>query len=325
MAVQAAKTQPIHDGRSRTTWDAPRELSFRCPRCALDLRRNDCPRCGLRLEMHDGIVRALPPERAAHYARFIADYESIRAAEGRASEADDFYCELPHRDVTGRNCGQWRIRACSYEALVREVLPPAVPKGGRILDLGAGNCWMSFRLALAGYAPYAVDLLTNPEDGLGAAVHYRGHLSNLFPRFQAELSRLPFRNEQFDAVIFNASFHYAEDAEAALCEALRCARPGGIVVISDTPWYRRDESGRQMVAERHAMYLARYGSASDSLQSIEYLTDQRLKMLGERAGIAWTIHTPRYGLKWKLRPLMAKLQGRREPSRFRIYVARKAA
>lgn len=304
--------------------DAPRcDEGLRCPRCALELRSIECSSCGFRLETREGIVRALPPERFANYARFTKDYESIRAAEGRASTTGEFYCELPHRDMTGNNSLQWRIRARTYDALVRNVLRPHVPAGGRILDLGAGNCWMSFRLALAGYAPSAVDLLTNPQDGLGAAVHFRGHLPALFPRFQAELSRLPFQSGLFDAVIFNASFHYAEDADEALGEALRCARVGGVVVISDTPWYRRDESGRRMVAERRTKFLAEYGSASDSLKSIEYLTDERLMALADRADIVWTIHTPRYGLRWKLRPMIARLRNRREPSKFRIYVARK--
>lgn len=300
-------------------------LRLRCPRCAVDLHSIDCPRCGLRLQTCDGIVHALPPERAAHYARFTKDYEYIRAAEGRASATEEYYCKLPYRDVTGRHSGQWRIRARSYDAIVRNVLQTHVPRGGRILDLGAGNCWMSFRLALAGYSPCAVDLLTNPQDGLGAAVHYRGHLQELFLRFQAELPRLPFQGGQFDAVIFNASFHYAEGAEVALSEALRCAKADGIVVISDTPWYSRDESGQRMVAERQAKFRARFGSASDSLQSVEYLTDERLQALADHAGIEWSTHTPHFGLRWRLRPLMASLQNRREPSRFRIYVARKTA
>ena len=326
MAFSAAKNLQMHESPSRKAWDVPgRELGLRCPRCSADLRSIDCSRCGLRLETCDGIVRALTPERIAHYARFVTDYEYIRAAEGRASATEQFYCKLPYCDVTGKNSPQWRIRARSYDALVREVIQRDVPAGGRILDLGAGNCWMSFRLARVGYAPCAVDLLTNPQDGLGAAMHYRRHLRELFPRFQAELSRLPFQSGQFDAVIFNASFHYAEDAEAAFCEGLRCARAGGVVVISDTPWYRRDESGRQMVIERRAKFLAQYGSASDSLESLEYLTDERLQALADRAAIAWAIHTPQYGLRWKLRPLIAKLRNRREPSQFRIYVARKTA
>lgn len=299
-------------------------LRLRCPRCAEDLDSITCPRCGLQMSIRDGIVRALPPERVEYFARFIADYESIRAAEGRASATADYYRNLPYRDTTGHNSRQWRIRACTYDALVRHVLKPNVPIGGRILDLGAGNCWMSYRLALAGYSPCAVDLLTNKQDGPGAAAHYRDLLPELFPRFQAELTRLPFRSGEFDAVIFNASFHYTEDAAAALQEALRCAKTGGIVVISDTPWYRHDRSGRQMVAERHASFQKRYGTASNSLRSLDYLTDERLRDLEDRAGIKWTVCTPWCGLQWKLRPLIAGIRRRREPSQFRIYIGWKA-
>jgi SAM-dependent methyltransferase len=136
--------------------------------------------------------------------------------------------------------------------------------------------------------------------------------------------RLPFQGGQFDAMIFNASFHYVEDAEAAICEAVRCIRPGGLVIICDTPWYSRDESGRQMVAERRAAFLRRYGMASDSIHSLEYLTDERLCSLSNCASITWTVHSPRYGIRWSLRPVIAKIRHRREPSRFRIYVGQKA-
>jgi SAM-dependent methyltransferase len=194
-----------------------------------------------------------------------------------------------------------------------------------ILDIGAGNGWMSFRLALRGYAPVAVDLLTNHDDGLGAAEHYRACLPNLFPRFQAESAHLPFGDDQFDVVIFNASFHYSEDYSASLREALRCVRAGGSVIISDTPWYLHDESGQQMVAARKAYYRQKYGTASDSLHSLEYLTDDRLNLLERECSIRWNIFEPWYGVKWAMRPLVAMLRGRRTPSTFRIYVARKNA
>ena len=99
----------------------------------------------------------------------------------------------------------------------------------------------------------------------------------------------------------------------------------GIVIISDTPWYSHEESGRKMVAERHAAFSERYGTASNSIKSLEYLTDERLRTLEEQLSIQWTVHSPQYGFKWAMRPLIAKLRTRREPSRFRIYVARKNA
>jgi SAM-dependent methyltransferase len=146
----------------------------------------------------------------------------------------------------------------------------------------------------------------------------------MFPRFQAELARLPFQDEQFDVALFNASFHYAEDYVATLAEALRCVRSGGTLIICDTPWYSRDESGKRMVTERNSAFIERFGTASDSIKSLEYLTDDRLHNLEEQLGIRWTIYRPRYGLKWGMRPLVAIFRNRREPSRFRIYAIRKA-
>jgi SAM-dependent methyltransferase len=273
-----------------------------------------------------GIVHAMSPERVAHYARFMEDYERIRAAEGRGSENDEFYLSLPYKDISGRNSEQWHIRARSYDYLVRHVLKQNPQNGHRrILDLGAGNCWMSFRLALAGYYPFAVDLLVNDSDGLGAAARYHKHLPDLFPRFQADISRLPFQGEQFDAIIFNASFHYSEDYTVTLREAFRCVRSGGMVILSDTPWYSHEESGRRMVCERRAVFSERYGTASDSIKSLEYLTDERLRILEEQLSVRWIVHSPRYGFKWAMRPVVAKLRRKREPSRFCIYVARKDA
>lgn len=197
--------------------------------------------------------------------------------------------------------------------------------GARILDLGAGNCWMSFRLAQAGYMPIAVDLLTNSKDGMGAAEHYRKYLNKFFPRFQAEAARLPFQDAQLDAVVFNASLHYAEDAETVLREALRCVKHQGLVIISDTPWYSAERSGYEMVQERRTSFVRRYGTASASLSSVEFLTDERLQTLAEQLEIQWQIHSPNYGLRWATRPFMAALRNKREPARFRIYVAQNAA
>jgi SAM-dependent methyltransferase len=298
------------------------DLRLQCPRCTTHLDDLECPTCGFQARIENGIVHAMPPERVAHYAQFVTDYENVRAAEGRGSQGKEYYLELPYKDATGKNDQQWKIRSRSFDYLARHILKP-VETHKRVLDLGAGNCWMSYRLALAGHEPVAVDLLTNENDGLGAAVHFDRHLPNFFPRFRAEAIHLPFEDEQFDAVIFNASFHYSENYEATLQEALRCLRNGGCVIISDTPWYSREESGREMVAERRAAFRQRFGTASDSMNSLEYLTDERLGRLEEKLLIQWAIFSPWYGWKWAMRPWIAKYKRRRQPSRFRIYVARK--
>jgi SAM-dependent methyltransferase len=311
-----------NDGKDVRNATSDRFPRIRCPRCKASLETLNCDFCGLTMRVSRGIVHALPPDRVSHFARFIADYEHIRKAEGRGSTSDEFYLNLPFRNISGPK-QQWDVRALTYSCLMDEIFWGDGSSGRAVLDLGAGNCWLSYRLALAGLRPVAVDLLTNDFDGLGAACHFEKQLPGLFPRFQAELACLPFEDDQFDVVIFNASFHYAEDPSRALGEALRCVKPGGIAVIADTPWYSKDESGRAMVAERRAFFLQSYGTASDSIQSFEYLTDQRLDALAERHSIEWQVLYPSYGLRWLMRPFVAKLRGRREPSRFRIYVAKK--
>ncbi|HWR14681.1 MAG TPA: class I SAM-dependent methyltransferase [Terriglobales bacterium] len=304
-------------------------LALRCPRCEHSLYRVSgtravCSHCNLSIPCENGIWRGILPERAGHFEQFIREYEFVRSKEGRGSSDAAYYLNLPYSDHTDRNAAQWKIRGTTFRYIEDRILPAIIRRKGHspsILDLGAGNCWLSYRLLIRGYRPVAVDLLTNEADGLGAATFFRGSVPELFPRFQAELDRLPFADNQFDMAIFNASFHYSEDFARTLGESIRCLRPGGSVIIADTAWYSNPDSGLRMVAERRQAFRREYGFASDSLCSLEFMTDARLTALEREFGIRWQIYRPFYGWRWHLRPLLAKLRGTREPSRFRIYVA----
>jgi hypothetical protein len=93
-------------------------------------------------------------------------------------------------------------------------------------------------------------------------------------------------------------------------------------VILETPVYKVEASGRRMVEERHETFLKRYGTRSDSIPSLEYLTWDRVGELGSELGLKWQAIQPWYGLQWALRPWIAKLRKRREPSRFPILIAK---
>jgi SAM-dependent methyltransferase len=316
----------------RVRSEVSRGIRLRCPQCgnsigdlADDHTTLTCSRCKMNMPCRRGVWQALLPEREAYFARFVEDYQFIRASEGRGSTNDDYYLALPYRDLSGRNSRQWAIRARTFRYIERKILPGIITLARpthRILDLGAGNGWMSYRLAKQGHTPIAVDLLMNNQDGLEAAEHYKQSLPFLFPRFQAELDNLPFADSQFDIVIFNASFHYSENYERTIAEALRCARANGTVIIADTPWYSDEQSGLRMLEERRAGFVKRFGFPSDGLRSLEYLTDERLARMESWFRIRWRVHEPNYGIRWQLRPWLAKLQHKREPSRFRIYVAK---
>lgn len=291
-------------------------MNFICPRCHGPLQKISdhelrCDADGLSFQQVNGIWKFLLPERQSHYARFIKDYEKIRHLEGRQSQDSNYYRSLPFQDISGRFSADWRIRAASYKMLERIVLP-----GMQVIDLGAGNGWLSNRLAAHGCEVHAVDLLLNAEDGLGAWKHY----DNKFTPVHAEFSHLPFVDGSSSMVIFNASFHYAEDYQEVLKEALRVIEPRGRVVIMDSPIYYHEESGEKMVNERKAAFLSQYGFASDSLQSKNYMTHQQMIQIGNSLGIRWKHLRPFYGFRWIVRPWLARLRGRREPAEFGLWV-----
>jgi SAM-dependent methyltransferase len=229
----------------------------------------------------------------------------------------DYYRSLPFKDLSGNFSKDWAIRARSFNLLVKKLLTPIqahLERPLKVLDLGAGNGWLSNRLASQGDRVVAVDLLVNEQDGLGAWKYYE----HQFTPIQAEFNRLPIMDGFADVAIFNSSFHYSENYEETLKEALRAVDEEGLVVIMDTPIYRRPASGAKMVAERQAAFLEQYGFTSDALDSENFLTYERVSELGEAHGIHWLYFRPFYGIGWLLRPLQAWLARKREPARFHL-------
>jgi SAM-dependent methyltransferase len=251
--------------------------------------------------------------------KFLEEYRYIRHAEGRGSDDSEYYRALPFVDISGRSGAMWAMRARTYSYFAAKVLRLKERKEKRpldILDLGAGNCWLSYRLSLRHHRTLAVDIFSDDRDGLRAARHYPIR----FPVVEAEFDHLPFSPGIFDLAIFNASLHYSTDYVKTLSEVRRCLRTGGAVVILDSPIYRLREHGIRMVKEKHTAFLKQYGFASDTLPSMDFLDLSMLELLTETLGIKWQILKPWYGWRWHLRPLGALLRRRRPPSRFWILI-----
>jgi SAM-dependent methyltransferase len=253
--------------------------------------------------------------------RFLEEYTRIRHAEGRGAEDAAYYCELPFRDLSGRLTWQWEMRARTYRHFERTVVKEAESRTWRpldILDAGAGNGWMSYRLALRGHKPVALDILTDRKDGLGARRHYPA----AFGAVEAEFDCLPFGEASFDLIVYNASLHYSTCYRSTLLAAKRCLRADGSIAILDSPVYRRCEHGERMVEERHAFFERRYGFRSDAVPSIEFLDEGTLAALARELRIEWRRFGPWYGWGWSVRPWKARILGRRPPSRFFILTGR---
>ncbi len=323
MASRLCHNHGVSGGPSETV-SIIEAIDWNCPRCRGELpapleSATACPACGSTFPKQAGAFRFLPPSRQRHFAEFLREYSTVRQKEGRHGEAD-FYRSLPFHDSTGRYAGAWKIRARSFRCLLEEIVRPSEGDGPlRVVDLGAGNCWLSNRLAARGHRCVAVDLSLDERDGLGCSSRYE----EPFLAVQAEFDRLPWADGQFELAVFNASLHYSCGYEKTLEEALRVLVPGGTLAVMDTPLYHDPESGRQMVREREREFRRRFGFPSDSLPMENFLTFQRLEQLGEQLGVRWRLSKPHYGWRWALRPLRARLAGRREPARFLLVWAAK--
>nr|WP_194241534.1 bifunctional demethylmenaquinone methyltransferase/2-methoxy-6-polyprenyl-1,4-benzoquinol methylase UbiE [Galbitalea soli] len=119
--------------------------------------------------------------------------------------------------LSAGNAYLWRIQT------VRAVAPQP---GERILDLAAGTGTSSVALAHSGAHVIAVDF----SEGMIAEGRKR-HPEIEF--VQADIEKLPFGDEEFDAVTISFGLRNVNDPKAGLAEMYRVLKPGGRLVICE--------------------------------------------------------------------------------------------
>ncbi len=78
-----------------------------------------------------------------------------------------------------------------------------------------------------------------------------------------------------------------------------------------------------MVREREASTQAKYGFCGEATPSEGFLTYERLATLEKELGIRWELFEPWYGVRWWLKPWIARARGTREVARFKLIVGRR--
>lgn len=242
----------------------------------------------------------LTADSLRHHQGFLDQYHRIRRSEKRGSEQVAWYLGLPTVPEDHPFRKEWEQRRESMEWL-RKFLAERFPNRTLdVLDAGAGNCWLTRHLAEWGHRAVALDIDDDPRDGLAAGSHVLASLPISFQRVRADFAHLPFVDAAFDLVIFNGAFHYALDQGQLLDEALRATRPGGAVVLIDSPVYTTAEDGEKMMAERAEQGRARY------------LTIMGLNDLANARRLKLEVFTPSIGFFNWLRKQAAELRRGRE-------------
>jgi len=108
-----------------------------------------------------------------------------------------------------------------------------IGRGARVLDLGAGHGRVTELVirAVPDLSVVAVDLTQQLLENFAVSAGVNGcRLDRV--RANIDATRLPFRDDHFDAAVSSRVFHYLGDPPATLGEAMRVVKPGGRVVVS---------------------------------------------------------------------------------------------
>jgi len=130
----------------------------------------------------------------------------------------------------------------------------------RILELGAGNCWLTAKLA-ENYKCVALDILTAFPKGLESADIFIKQTGIFFERVVADMKDLPFKDDSFDIVLINSALHHSPDLEMTLKEIYRILSPAGKLILLNEPsvgWFGGGERKKISQDRKHGINENRY-------------------------------------------------------------------
>jgi SAM-dependent methyltransferase len=292
-----------------------------CSYCAAPLEAHGhglfCRAEGRWFATQHGIHRLLPEARRRELLPAVEMYQRVRRDEGWRAEPG-----LPDVPPAHPHSRRWRARGAALRQARALATARLGPGPWRVLEVGAGCCWAGLRLADEGHRVAAIDLNLDPDDGLRAAERVSPSAAMLL-RAEAEMEALPVEPASFDLVLAADSLHYAPHLVRTLVELRRVTRREGMLVVLDSPVYRRREDGEAVVAERMRAEARRYGVPMDRDGQPGYLVAGELPGLFRSAGWSLEMHGgPGPAREWG-RGLLDVLRHGRRAARSPILLARR--
>ena len=177
-------------------------------------------------------------------------YHLVRAKEGRLLD-DDLVRGLPTSGARTPHALEWRIRERSMHRLLRTF--PAQGSPLTILEVGAGNGWLSAAMARAGHSVTAID--THAEEVEQAR---RVFGCPALEMLCTDPFSAAFPVRSFDRIVLAASLQYFPDPRALFDRLVPWLRADGRIHVLDTVLYPDNEAAIQ-AQERSYRYFEDLG------------------------------------------------------------------
>ena len=243
---------------------------LRCPTCGRPPgpKAEACAGCGRAVRAAGGAYDLLTDAERDAADAFAAAYSRLRRNEGWAS-----------RDgLEGPGHGSDRLWKPRREAARQAAHWVA---GGIVLDVGSGGGWLPD--LLPGAEVVAVDLL-EPPMASAAGLRVRG-----------DMRRLPVADGAVDACVYCASLHHAPVARA-IEEAARVLRPGGLLLVLESPFHK--DAAAAAAAQRRSRAYYRKAGAGELADAYHPIAQDVLESALASAGL--TVELLEQPQPWRL-------------------------
>jgi SAM-dependent methyltransferase len=284
-----------------------------------------CPACGVAYPIRLGVIDAL----AEPDPGVLRELEGLRR-EARMENVPlrDFAVRtVPHVQVFSEKVAEQPKTGMDYYGSCMRHFRQAMemvrlPDRARVLEIGAEwDFYFLHELAELGCRCHAANIfftIDERDDRAGRAAI----------RTLADMHRLPFADESFDAVLYSATLHHSPDLPRAVAEGARVLKRGGAFIAVNEPaagWIKRTgRAGRDELIHENAYsrgaWLAAFRSAglvgkpffpgyyADRLSS-GHTRGHRFSALGRIASASWKIQFLRRVMIWSASTWAGRLLG----------------
>jgi SAM-dependent methyltransferase len=174
--------------------------------------------------IHKGIVNLLPNPNSVIQSEQQGWVELLGETHEGLVET---MLELPYLED-----GAWITTYKNFDDIISKVSLA----GKRVLDIGAGRCWSTRRIVMAG-ASYAVglDILLERFIGLETADIFLQHDELYFERVLGDMNNLPIRPGAFDIAFMTGTLHHSSDLVRTMRQVTESLVPGGMAIVINEP------------------------------------------------------------------------------------------